>query len=229
MIKKQIFFTLLVILTCCMCGCINSAIQQNEANEIPKTTLTPVVIEKIIINSDKDGDGILDLDDIVEGARADVSNKSSYKNAYYLGGYPPDDEGVCTDLVWRALKNAGYDLKGMMDKDIKEHTGLYPRITGDPDPNIDFRRVPNHLVFFVRFGTVLTKNLEADNPENLKLWQGGDIVAIEQPQHIAILSGKRNAKGVPYVIHNMGPYPREEDCLENWNGRITGHFRFPKP
>ncbi|MCK9479602.1 MAG: DUF1287 domain-containing protein [Firmicutes bacterium] len=64
--------------------------------------------------------------------------------------------------------------------------------------------------------------------ENLKLWQGGDIVTIDKPQHIAIISDRRNAKGVPYVIHNIGPAPREENCLESWNGKITGHFRYPK-
>ncbi len=126
-----------------------------------------VHIEKVIINSDKDNDGILDLDDIVEGARLEVANKTRYKDAYYVGGYPPDDEGVCTDVIWRAFKNAGYDLKAMMDADIKANTKLYPRITGAPDPHIDFRRVPNHLVFFKRFGTELTNVIDASDIENL--------------------------------------------------------------
>ena len=120
-------------------------------------TPPPVQIEKLVINSDKDGDGNLDLEDIIEGARLDVVNKSRYKDAYYSGGYPPEDEGVCTDLIWRAFQNAGYDLKAMMDKDIRENESKYPRITGAPDPNIDFRRVPNHIVFFSRFGSTLRK------------------------------------------------------------------------
>lgn len=35
-----------------------------------------------------------------------------------------------------------------IDADIAENTGLYPRAQGTPDPNIDFRRVPNLRVFF---------------------------------------------------------------------------------
>jgi len=215
---------ILILLILLIAGCNHAP----EQVEISSPAPTPIEIEKIVINSDKDGDGILDLDDIVEGARGDVANKSKYKDAYYSGGYPPEDEGVCTDLIWRAFQNAGYDLKTMMDIDIKENESKYPRITGAPDPNIDFRRVPNHIVFFSRFGTILTKEVNAEDLENLKQWQGGDIVTIDRPQHIAIISDKRNEKGVPYVIHNMGPVPREEDCLESWNKKITGHFRYPK-
>lgn len=31
------------------------------------------------------------------------------------GGYPPDNIGVCIDVVWRAFANAGYSLKDMVD------------------------------------------------------------------------------------------------------------------
>lgn len=220
--NKLILILSLFLLT----GCENIALEPQK--KAPDPTSTPVIIEKIVIDSDEDGDGIPDLDDIVEGARLDVANKSRYKNAYYSGGYPPEDEGVCTDVIWRAFKNAGYDLKSMMDRDISENVFEYPRITGAPDPNIDFRRVPNHIVFFKRFGTTLTNEINPDDLENLKQWQGGDIVTIDRPQHIAVVSDKRNAKGVPYIIHNMGPVPREEDCLERWNDKITGHFRYPK-
>ncbi|NLT96456.1 MAG: DUF1287 domain-containing protein, partial [Clostridia bacterium] len=89
-------------------------------------------IEKLVLEIDQDGDGILDLDDIVEGARKEVENQPRYKSAYYSGGYPPQDEGVCTDVIWRAYKNAGYNLKELIDKDIRENTGDYPRVEGRP-------------------------------------------------------------------------------------------------
>ena len=98
-----------------LAGCVGA-----DRAEVPAVTPAPVQIEKIVIRSDRDGDGIFDLDDIVQGARFDVANKSNYKDAYYSGGYPPEDEGVCTDVIWRAFKNAGYDLKSMMDQDIGE-------------------------------------------------------------------------------------------------------------
>lgn len=217
---KKIISVLSVIL---LIGCIPNQIKAPSPSPSPR-----VHIDRYLIDSDKDNDGILDADDIIEGARLDVLNKSKYKNAYYTGGYPPAGEGVCTDLVWRAFSSAGYDLKSMIDQDIRENESEYPRITGAPDPNIDFRRVPNHIVFFKRFGTTLTNEINADDPENLYQWQGGDIVTIKNPEHIAIISDKRSEKGVPYIIHNMGPVPREEDCLERWSGKITGHFRYPK-
>ena len=51
---------------------------------------------------------------------------------------------------------------------------------------------------------------------------------IKNPEHIGIIYDKRNKKGVPYVIHNMGPTPREDDYSEGWSDKITGHFRYPK-
>lgn len=59
-------------------------------------------IETIKSNTDFDNDGIDDYTDILQGARIEAENKPNYRSAYYSGGYPPDDEGVCTDVIWRA-------------------------------------------------------------------------------------------------------------------------------
>jgi uncharacterized protein YijF (DUF1287 family) len=189
---------------------------------------TPLYIPRLICTSDKDKDGINDLDDIVEGARKDADNRPVYKSEYYKGGYPPDNEGVCTDVIWRALKNAGYNLKDMIDSDIKANTKSYPGVEGKPDPNIDFRRVRNLYVFFKKYGTSVTTSLIPNDIENLKQWQGGDIVTFTNPEHIAIVSDKRRDDGVPYLIHNAGPYTMEVDNIMTWMPGITGHFRFPK-
>ena len=161
---------------------------------------------------------------IVEGARAEVENKTWYRSGYYQGGYPPDDEGVCTDVVWRALKNANYNLKSRMAMDIRNNVGEYARVD-KPDPNIDFRRVPNQMTYFLRNEESLTSEIIPGDMESVKEWQAGDIVIISKPQHVGIISDKRNNEGVPYVIHNMGPYPREEDVLFKWKNKIEGHFR----
>jgi len=190
-------------------------------------------IEKIYINSDKDQDDILDLEDFLVGARNEVSNKPLYKDAYYSGGYPPESEGVCTDLIWRSLLEGGYNLKEMVDIDIKNYLEDYPRIRGErPDSNIDFRRVPNLVSYFNKYATTLTIDVIPKDIENLKEWQGGDIVVFDSPyDHIAIVSDIRNSEGVPYILHNSGPYAREEDKLLYWHNnisKITHHFRFPK-
>nr|WP_047812176.1 DUF1287 domain-containing protein [Desulfosporosinus acididurans] len=186
-------------------------------------------IANISCPSDKDSDGVTDLQDIVKGAKAEVSRKPYYRSAYYQGGFPPDNEGVCTDVVWRAMRDAGYDLKVLVDKDIRENPEKYPRIGGNPDPNIDFRRVPNLIVFFRRNGTELTKDVKPGDVENLYQWQPGDIVTFDNPhEHIAIISDKRRKDGVPYILHNAGPTANETDQLQSWPSKITGHFRFPK-
>ena len=75
------------------------------------------------------------------------------------GGYPPDNEGVCSDVIWRAFENAGYNLKEMIDEDIKNNLDDYPRVNGTPDTNIDFRRVPNLKVFFEKYAMKLTEDI----------------------------------------------------------------------
>lgn len=178
-------------------------------------------IETIKSKIDFDNDGIDDYTDILQGARTESKNKPKYKSAYYSGGYPPDNEGVCTDVIWRAMKNAGYSLKDMVDEDIKENTEQYPRVEGKPDPNIDFRRVPNLKVYFERNQINLTTDLG-----KIEEWQPGDIVVFGT-SHIGIISDKRNKKGIPYLIHNGGQPLREEDILELYNQyeNISGHFR----
>ena len=175
-------------------------------------------------DTDYDNDGIDDFTDIMLGARKDAENRPFYKSAYYAGGYPPDTEGVCTDVVWRSFKNAGYNLKDLIDEDIKNNVSEYPRVAGKPDPNIDFRRVPNLISFFSRNATSLTTDLS-----QIAEWQPGDIVTFVN-SHVGIISDKRNKNGVPYLIHNGGQRNREEDILEIYilYAEISGHFRWTK-
>ncbi len=193
----------------------------NYFNLIPKKSYTAsdFGIETIKSNIDYDNDGIDDYTDIMLGARKDAENMPKYKSAYYAGGYPPDNEGVCTDLVWRALKNAGYSLKDLVDEDIKNNLSSYEKIE-KPDPNIDFRRVYNLKVFFDRNTNKLTNNVY-----EIAQWQPGDIVIFEE-SHIGIISDKRNKKGIPYLIHNTAQPVREEDVLERYKDIITGHYRW---
>ncbi|AEY65896.1 DUF1287 domain-containing protein [Clostridium sp. BNL1100] len=189
-----------------------------------------VKIDRLICHGDMDGDGISDNEDIVQGARLEISNRTKYQSTYYEGGYPPKSEGVCTDVVWRALKNAGYDLKAHMDVDISKNTIDYKNGIIIPDPNIDFRRVKNQYVFFKKFATNLTTEVKPFDRKNLYEWQPGDIVILKNSDHVAVISDKRRRDGVPGIIHNSSTFPMEENLLLKWskNGRIIGHFRFPQ-
>lgn len=181
-------------------------------------------IERVVSPNDANGNGVDDYTDILLGARVDAKNKPKYKSAYYAGGYPPDDEGVCTDLVWRAFKHAGYNLKDMVDRDIAENVSLYPRVEGRPDKNIDFRRVKNLKVFFDRHAVSCSPD-----PFDIDQWQPGDIVIFGKGYtHIGIISDRRNKDGIPYLIHNAGQPNREEDVLLRYadSETVTGHYRF---
>jgi len=180
-------------------------------------------ISTIYSGVDFNFNGIDDFEDILLGARQDAENHVKYNSAYYNGGYPPDDEGVCADEIWRAFKNAGYDLKAMIDKDIAANTGAYQRVDGKPDPNIDFRRVPNLKTFFQRYALSLTLDIS-----EREQWQPGDVVTLGR-SHIGVISDKRDKNGTPYLIHNNNQIgSREENVLSLYSltGRINGHYRF---
>ena len=194
---------------------------------------TAIQVPRLTLSTDANGNGRDDLTDMVEGALQCVENGPDYVSAYYAGGYPPEDEGVCTDVIWRAFQAAGYQLKDLVDQDIAAHPEEYPRVTaeGGADPNIDFRRVTNLDVFFRRNAAVLTCEVVPRDLDNLSQWQGGDVVTVKDggQYHIGILSTKRNWQGVPYVIHHPSGKPVEEDCLLEWyqRGIILGHYRYP--
>lgn len=217
--KKNIIKVLFIILIILI---ITIFVLAYKFNMIPKVSFTSSDFNIQVVKSkiDYDNDGIDDYTDILEGAKIEALNKPKYISKYYNGGYPPDKEGVCTDVIWRALKNAGYNLKDLVDEDIKENLNLYNAINV-PDPNIDFRRVRNLKVFFDNNYTILT-----NDPNNINEWMPGDIV-IFGTEHIAIISDKRNKKGIPYLIHNAGQPNRDEDALMYWykSKGVTGHYR----
>lgn len=174
-------------------------------------------IEVIKSDVDFNNNGIDDYEDILNGAKKDALNHPKYKSVYYSGGYPPDSEGVCTDLVWRAFREAGYSLKDMVDNDIEKNTSDYDIEV--IDKNIDFRRVVNLRVFFDKYAITLTNNIY-----DIDEWMPGDIVIFGNNKHIGIVSNYRNKDGISYILHNGGQPVRDEDYLKR--GKVTKHYRF---
>lgn len=174
-------------------------------------------ITTYISSVDKDGDGIDDQTDILQNVRAYIAMGPEYKSKYYATGYPDDGYGVCTDVVAQGLLHAGYDLMTLVQEDISANPQMYE--VEKPDPNIDFRRVRNLIVYFRNHAISLTTDIS-----DIEEWQGGDIIVFKK--HIGIVSNKRNKNGVPFIIHHANPYQihYEEDILENRDD-IVGHFR----
>lgn len=170
---------------------------------------------------------------IVNGAKHEVLRGVRYDAAYLSIDYPngdvPSDQGACTDVIVRALRAAGHDLQKLMHEDMKSNFALYPKKWGlrAPDPSIDHRRVPNHVVFMRRHALSLPLSTTG---EAAKSWQPGDLVywnLTPALTHCGVISNDLSPGGLPMVIHNIGPQASQQDCLTSW--QIIGHFRFPKP
>lgn len=164
-----------------------------------------------------------------EVARRQIGITVNYDPAYvtlsYPGGDVPQESGVCTDVIIRAMRHLGLDLQKAVHEDMKRNFSAYPsrKIWGlkHPDKNIDHRRVPNLQTYFKRQGwsVAITQN-PAD-------YLPGDIVTCmlmgDSIPHIMIVSDRKNEEGVPLIIHNIGGGTQEEDELFSFT--LTGHYR----
>jgi uncharacterized protein len=163
---------------------------------------------------------------LLEGAAAQIGKTTAYDPKYealaFPGGDVPIERGVCTDVVVRAYRAIGVDLQLLVNQDMRQAFGAYPKLWGlsRPDPNIDHRRVPNLAVFFGRHGKTLPASKDGRD------YKPGEIVAWRLPDgrpHIGLVSARQSGD-VPLVIHNIGAGAREEDILFAF--QITGHYRF---
>lgn len=154
-----------------------------------------------------------------------VTYDPSYVRLTYPMGDPPDDRGVCSDVVIRAFRGVGIDLQVLVHEDMRRAFSAYPNIWGltRTDRNIDHRRVPNLETFFRRHGAELPVSAQAED------YLPGDVVSWRLPNglpHIGIVSTARAPSGRPIIVHNIGASTRAEDMLFDFD--IVGHFRFRK-
>ena len=216
--KKILRITLVVICLVIIIGFLGFKIYTGKIGNKVKYDNSHFGITTYHSNIDKDNDGVDDQTDILNSVRSYISTKPKYDSKYYAGGYPDDGYGVCTDVVAFGLLGAGYDLRELVNEDIKNNPEKYNIKVRDK--NIDYRRVRNLLTYLEGNSINLTTDIK-----NIDEWQGGDIVVFST--HIGIVSDKRNKKGIPYVIHHERPYQEEyeEDILGSRKNDIKGHFR----
>lgn len=213
------------------------------ANELPRFRL--IDMDNIGIETDEDKDGINDQKDILLGAKKQLEIRArniflegEKEPNYYPGGDPPPDLAVSTDIVARAFREAGFDLKELVHEDIIENFNAYPlrEIWNQrfPDPNIDYRRIQNLEVFFKRNAISLTTVFSSLDKENLNSWLPGDVVFFDMDEdgyadNVGIISDTTTRDGTPKVIYNY--IDPGFTCEENILGQkpIKGHFRFPDP
>ena len=181
---------------------------------------------------DADNDGIPDPLDLLIGAHKTALNRATYGAGYIRMEFPmgdvPRDVGVCTDVVIRAVRNAGVDLQAELSRDLKRSRRSYPMVKR-PNTHIDHRRVKTLLPYFVRRWNKRSANL-ADSTDPLR---PGDVVFMDTfpsrrgPDHIGIISDRSGDSGHPLVINNWtdGSHTTELDLLD-WVP-VTHRFRFP--
>ncbi|HEX3762446.1 MAG TPA: DUF1287 domain-containing protein [Kofleriaceae bacterium] len=173
---------------------------------------------------DRDDDGIPDALDLLIGAHKTVLNADAYTPAaedYIEMSYPMGDVprtiGVCTDVIIRAVRNAGIDLQKALHEDIQRARAAYPMVKGMGDPSIDQRRVGTLLPYFRRHWEAHTARID-DPTDPLR---PGDVLLLDTfparsgPDHIGIVSDRLAAPGRPLVINNWtdGTVTAEMDLL----------------
>ena len=185
--------------------------------------------------SDRDGDRIPDLIDVHIGAERVRLNNATYRGGYERISYPAGDvkrdHGVCTDVVIRTLRNAGWDLQELIYKDMKRRPKLYGLKRGArPNRHIDHRRVRRQIVYFKRH----YKSLPVKFSSSLRgdeVWLPGDIVFMDTfpnksgPDHVGLVSDRLSAHGVPFILNNWtdGYSASEMDLIPSIP--ITHRFR----
>lgn len=193
--------------------------------------LTAATLSTAAAKPDRDRDGIPDPLDVLLGARKTAINADAYVGGYESLPYPMGDvardHGVCTDVVIRALRNAGVDLQAELHADIARSPRSYPMVKGKGDPNIDQRRVKTLLPYLRRH--LDQRSAALDDPADPV--RPGDLVLFDTfpsrsgPDHIGVVSDRRGEHGHLLVINNWtdGSVTGEMDLLA-WVP-VTHRFR----
>ena len=171
---------------------------------------------------------------ILAGARREAALKTRYVEEYHVLQYPggdvPAGTGVCTDLIVRALRNAGVDLQQALHEDRVAHPEAYPtQIWSDKkaDASIDHRRCQNLAVWFKRHARSLPTALDEQTLQ--REWQAGDVVFFvrpgqSHPWHVAIVSDRHCGDAMPLIIDGFPPATSETHRLDEFQP-IHSHFR----
>lgn len=204
--KKKIIITLITMFVVTTGTVLVLKKFKPEVAEKIEPFVNKIEVPEEYSRADRNNNGVPDPIDISNNLEEQLDSNTKYVDAYYVGGYPPEDEGVCTDVIWRAFSSIDINLKDLVDKDIKNNIDDYWRIEDKADPHIDFRRVPNLMVYFDKYCETLTSEVIPENVDNLKQWQPGDIILFLEPyQHVGMVTNERDSDGVPFVVHNSRP------------------------
>ncbi len=222
-------------------GCI--AVKNSHLMEI--FAKVPRKLAMVEIYNSKQQDSTLNEDLYVNSVTLKTCEKLIKKGCKYTGkatgilplGYPMGDfdssQGVCTDLVIRALRGVKIDLQALMYEDIEAFPQRYPNIKRK-NPNIDHRRTRNLKRYFDHNAITLTMEPPA---KSKRQWLPGDVVLMDTGirngtiyDHIGIVSSRKK-NGIPLVINlwTVGWKLNEMELLKGDYPKIVGHYRLFSP
>jgi uncharacterized protein len=195
--------------------------------------------QKRNLTRDQDRDQIPDQIDLYLGLNKVRLNGATYRGGYERIKYPKGDikrdHGVCTDVVIRMLRNAGWDLQAMVLKDMLRSPKSYGLKKGaKPNKHVDHRRVRRLIVYFKRhfksLSTQFDKMLHGQNR-----WLPGDIVFMDTfpnksgPDHIGVVSDHLSDSNVPLILNNWTDGYHTKDMNLIGYIPITHRFRITLP
>ncbi len=173
---------------------------------------------------------------VLAGALAQLTRPALYTSGalgLHALRYPMGDisaeQAVCTDVVIRALRQAGLDLQAAVHEDATLHPRRYRRVVRRPNPNIDHRRARTLHAY-------LSHHAEVHPPDGD--YQAGDIVIMDTGiangtayDHIGVVDASKTAAGLPRVINiwTVGYRTASMDLLGKAYPTIVGHFRLGPP
>ena len=207
---------------------IDGKLRPGDADELRTTLggLPQLETETSTANPpDADNDGIPDTVDVMIGARKTALNGARYQEGYktipYPGGDVDREIGVCTDVVVRAMRNAGFDLQKLLYRDMTRHKASYGMSKSKkPNRNIEHRRVRRQIVYFKRHYRKLPTAFDPTT-KGQDTWLPGDIVFLDTfpskpgPDHVGFVSDLTTTDGRPLIINNWtyGFTTRDMDLL----------------
>jgi len=159
-------------------------------------------------------------------------------NTYPDTGYPSDNVWISTDVISMVLKDLGYDLMELINKDMIDHSEDYPldiKNRKTPIKYLDFRDVFFQEQFFKRNALELDKQYVPDNNDNVIQWQPGDIVYFQfdpnnpYQDYGGFISSRTNDQGVPLVIMLSKELVKISEVDKLLEYTVVGHFRYPNP
>lgn len=151
--------------------------------------------------------------------------------AYPMGDIPAS-KGMSTDLVVRALRDAGVDLQAQVHEDVLLHPEAYEWINA-ANPAIDHRRPRNLAVWLERN----THSLPLDVAQAPETFQPGDVLIFDTglangtPYDVAGLVSMERSRGLPMVftVLEPGSVARNLPLLDGPEPALVGHYRLAHP